>query len=163
MTHANMKAARILIMALLALLVAGCRSSPPAWPAEASVHWETYSRDDVGFSIEYPDSFRPEQIGDDTVFYANGFPIFRILLVDEQSARQRGLWVVSRPVDTATLAGQPAQRYVYEHGDFFTYTPTIAHVLPWHGKELGIEFRIDGDSLNATAQHMLDSFRLIGE
>jgi hypothetical protein len=141
-------------------MLAGCKSSPPAWPAESDVRWATYARHDVGFSVEHPDIFRPEQNGDDTVFYYNGFPIFRVLLVDEQAAGRRGLWLVSRPVESVTVAGQPAQRYVYDHGDFATYTPTIAYVLPHHNKQLGIEFRIDGATLNATAQHMLDSFRL---
>ena len=149
---------RWVIAAILAFALAGCKSAPPRWPAAGDVHWSTYTRADVGFSVSVPDIFRPEQIGDDTVFYANGFPIFRVLWVDEAAARQRGLWVASQPVGTVTVAGQPARHYVYDHGDFVTYTPTIAYVLPWHGKQLGIEFRIDGDSLNATAQHMLDSF-----
>ena len=145
---------------LLATMLAGCESPPPAWPAAESVTWATYARADVGFSVDYPKTFRPEQLGDDTVFYYNGFPIFRVLLVDEQAARERGLWVISRPVATLTLAGQTAQRYVYDHGDFVTYTPTIAYVVPHAGKQLGVEFRIDGVALNATAQHMLDSFQL---
>ncbi len=155
--------AHLLAAVILTLFLAGCKSAPPAWPALTGVHWATYTRDDVGFSIDYPDSFRPEQIGDDTVFYASGFPIFRVLLVDDKAAKQRGLWVISQPIDMVTVAGQPAQRYAYDHGDFITYTPTIAYVMPWHGKQLGVEFRIDGDSLNETARHMLDSFRLTGE
>lgn len=156
-----MKQARLSIMwVVLVSMLVGCKSSPPAWPAAADVRWATYARDDVGFSVEYPDTFRSEQIGDDTVFYANGFPIFRVLLVNVEAARQRGLWAVSKPVEAVTIAGQAAQRYAYNHGDFVTYTPTIAYVLPWHDKELGIEFRMGGDVLNDTAQHMLDSFRL---
>ncbi len=154
---------RLLGITIVALILAGCKSTPPAWPRAADVRWSTYTRTDVGFSVAVPETFRSEQNGDDTVFYASGFPIFRVLWVDEEAARRRGLWVVSQPVETVTVAGQPAQRYVYDHGDFVTYTPTIAYVLPWHGKQLGIEFRIDGDALNDTAQHMLDSFRLTGE
>lgn len=155
--------ARLLGSAILALFLAGCKSTPPVWPAASDVRWSTYTRADVGLSVAVPDTFRPEQIGDDTVFYANSFPIFRVLWVDEAAARQRGLWVVNQPVETATVAGQLAQHYVYDHGDFVTYTPTIAYVLSWHGKQLGIEFRIDGDALNDAAQHVLDSFRLTGE
>lgn len=154
---------RLLAAVFVALFLAGCKSAPPAWPAESAVHWATYTRDDVGFRIDYPDSFRPEQNGDDTVFSANGFPIFRVVLVDAEAAKQRGLWVGSRPVETVTVGGQPAQRYVYDHGDFITYTPTVAYVLPRHGKQLGIEFRIDGDTLNETARHMLESFQVMSE
>ena len=148
---------------VLAAPLASCKSSPPAWPAAQDVHWSTYTREDVGFSLEHPDTFRPEQNGDDTVFYNNGFPSFRVLLVDAPAAKRRGLWVVSQPLETVTVAGQPAQRYVYDHGDFVTYTPTVAYVLPQYDKQLGIEFRTDGTTLNATAQHMLDSFRLTGK
>lgn len=154
------KTAGCLIIVAAALALVGCLSAPPAWPGLENVKWATYGRADVGFSVDYPESFRPQQIGDDTVFYYQDFPIFRVLLVDEPAARERGLWVVSGPLDTVTVAGRAARRYVYDHSDFMTYTPTIAYVLPHAGKQLGIEFRIDGATLNATAQHMLESFRL---
>jgi hypothetical protein len=139
------------------------RNSPPGWPSADSGEWLTYKREDVGLTIDVPAGFTAEQLGNDTVFRYQGFPILRVLLVDDEAARRRGLWVVGVPTDEVEVDGRKAQFYSYNHKDFFSYTHTLAYVLPYAGKQLGIEFRTDGEALNAMQQQILDSVRLSGE
>lgn len=150
------------LLIVLAVVLASCQSSPPQWPRADAVQWEPYTRADIGWSVETPTTFQPDQVGDDTVFRYHGFPIFRVLFVDDAAARQRGLWAQSRPIGAVTIDGRPAAAYSYDHEDFFTYTHTLAYVLPYQGKQLGIEFRTEGENLDATQQRILSSFRMTG-
>lgn len=148
----------LMLTLLLAFAVAGCRDAAPAFPA-GPVPWQSYARSDIGFTIDVPAGFQAEQIGGDTVFRYEGFPVLRVLLVDAEAARTRGLWATSQPVGEAQVGGQTAAVYAYDHQDLFTYTHTLAYVLPRGDKQLGIEFRTESDRLDATEQHILNSFQ----
>lgn len=150
----------LLLTLLLAFAVTDCRDVAPTFPA-GPTPWQSYTRPDIGFTIDVPAGFEAEQVGDDTVFRYQGFPVLRVLLVDAEAARTRGLWVTSKPVGQAQVAGQTAEVYAYDHQDLFTYTHTLAYVLPHGDKQLGIEFRTASDTLDATEQRILNSFQFI--
>ena len=143
----------------LAFALANCRDVAPAFPT-GPVPWQSYARPDIGFTIDAPAEFQVEQNSSDTVFRYQGFPVLRVLLVDAEAARARGLWATSQPIGQAQVAGQTADVYAYDHQDLFTYTHTLAYVLPHGEQQLGIEFRTEGDTLDATEGRILASFRL---
>ncbi len=148
----------LMLTLLLAFAVADCRDVAPVFPS-GPVPWQSYARPDIGFTLDVPAGFEAEQVGDDTVFRYQGFPVLRVLLVDAEAARTRGLWATSEPVGQAQVGGQTADVYAYDHQDLFTYTHTLAYVLPRGDKQLGIEFRTADDTLDRTEQRILDSFR----
>lgn len=57
------------------------------------------------------------------------------------------------------LDGRPGKKYVYDHRDGPFRARTIAYVIPYRDKYLGLEFQTDRE-LYAVQLHILASFTL---
>ncbi len=150
------------ISLLTAVLISGCRVPSPKVLKGGAFDWATYSNPKLGYSLEYPNVYAKseERNGKDVIFRHNGMTAMRILFITESEGKDRGLWVKSKPVEEMEMGGRKGFRYVYNHQDFFSYVHTIACVLEYRGKLLGIEFRTDENMLDEVQQRILDSLRL---
>jgi len=166
--RARRRAARPILgsLAVAALTVstllpaAACCRAPS--PDPDAVAWHTWTNDDLGYAIDYPQSLRPRRQGDDEVAFRQGlFAVrARVVWVSEEEGRRRGLWPGHPAVGEGELAGRPATRFDYEHGDGPFVSRTLSWVIPYRGKLLALELRCTGEP-DAAQRRMLESFRLL--
>ncbi len=131
--------------------------------------WIAFTNDAIGYQLSYPDNLRREGDGAE-VFFRGTSPIPFLTFLGpvpvvvrwetESEGLRRGTWFGSEPVADITLGGVAGKEYIYSHGDFFASARTVAYVIPYRGKYLGLEFRTDGE-LDEDQQRILASFRLI--
>lgn len=145
---------------ILLLLLAGCRSHPTPFPEPGSFQWATYTHTNPGYTVQYPDVFTPFALGNTVAFQYRDTYVMRIVFVEEDEARNRGLWASHAPVGPVHFGGRTGQRYTYDHHDGPFYLHTVAWVVPVAGRFLGLEFRTDADTLNAVQQHIVDTFQV---
>ena len=67
------------------------------------------------------------------------------------------MWFGHAPANEIELGGKKGFKYTYDHYDGPFYSRTIAYVIAYRGKYLGLEFRTDRD-LDAIYQDILASF-----
>ena len=149
--------------ALMLVCVAGAAcvefaGSLPRTPADGTFQWVTYENKALGYSIVHPDVLTLQQRGSEAWFAFEGPTFLRILDVDAEAARRRGLWGEQQPVGRATVGGRPATKYMYRHYDFNEYRPMMTYVVEHRGRLLGIEFPMHGYELDPVRQRILDSF-----
>lgn len=148
-------------LVLVALLAGACDRTPVGTRTldPEALRWVTYTDRVLGYSIDYPEDFdMVVRATGEVTFRYGGVPV-RVVPVTEEEGRRRGLWVGQPSPEPATLGGQPAERFVYAHRDGPFFSRTIAYVVPFRGKQLGLELRAQGD-LDRVQQRMLASFRL---
>lgn len=150
----------VTLAATLALALVACSSGPPELEA-GTFGWESYANGAVGFTMEIPDVYEPEEEGSGNAVlfrWKRGVPVKAYWTTAEEAAH-RGLWFGESPVGTATLDGVEGRRYEYRHCDGPFCSRMVSFVIPWRGRVLGLEFRSDGP-LNATNRRILESFEL---
>lgn len=165
-SHGSLRSALPGLALLAAGLAGACDRTPVATQRldPDRLRWRTYTDLTLGYSIDYPEDFEMLIRGTGEAHfrfssvYSTGVPA-RVVHVSEEEARRRGLWSSKFITGPATLGGRPGERYVYTHADGPFYSRTVAYVVPYRGKMLGLEFRGQGD-LDRVQQRMLDSFRL---
>ncbi|MEZ4861973.1 MAG: hypothetical protein R3C14_11715 [Caldilineaceae bacterium] len=145
---------------VIVITCAGCATIPRDLPPIASIHWVTYQSPTLGYRINYPDTLALKQQGDEVNFSYQGSSIFRMIFVTTAESKRRGLWATAQPMTAATIGGVAGQQYIYDHYDGPFYTHTIAYVIPFQDRWLGLEFRTTASTLSAVQQQMLDSFQL---
>lgn len=152
-----------LIALLAGLLTAGCGGSPPPNPAASAVVWKTYSNSVVGYSLEYPDVYTPQEHhqGRDVLFRYDDYPVISISHVDEEEGRGRGLWVKYGAVRSIQLSGRQGKQYRYDHYDGPLYMSTMSYVVPHQEKFLGLEFRTNLEQVDEVQRRILRSFQFL--
>jgi hypothetical protein len=145
---------------MLMLLLGGCLSSPPPFPAPGTFQWATYTHATLPYTLSYPDVFTVHTFGNTTAFRYGDTFVMRVVFVDATEARKRGLWASHTPQGPIRLGGIEGQRYTYDHHDGPFYIRTIAYVVPYRDRYLGLEFRTDHTTLTPTQQQIVASFHL---
>ena len=150
-------AVTVLMLALLAAL--GCRVDPIELPTPQG--WHPYENAALGVAFDVPDFLEQKNYGDaaGTVFRYNGANAVLLRFADEKEGKRRGLWHGHPDVGAITLGGRAGRRYQYVHNDGPIWDSTDAYVVPYRGKELGLEFRTRNDA--AVRERMLASFRFL--
>jgi hypothetical protein len=152
---------RLAIAAGAVLLLVACQQPglPPMSLDEAQ--WKTYTDEELGIRFQYPDALQTVDEGSAGMFlrYRGGVNV-RVVWTDEETARKHGLWVKHEPVAQASLAGIPAQKYIYDHWDGPSYILTESYVIPYRGKLLGVEFR-PGGLPEQGRRKLIDSFEIL--
>jgi len=150
---------RFVVVCLLSLSAGmGCRMGPIELPVASS--WHEYRSATLGVALEIPDYFEVREVGDNVLFRLHGANAVLLRFVDAELGRERGLWVGQRPSGQIELGGRGGELYRYPHGDGPVYSLTDAYVVPYRGKELGLEFRTAHDE--QVRARMLKSFRFLG-
>ena len=149
--------------ALSALLMTGCSGTPPANPAVDAVVWRTYSNPMVGYSLEYPEIYTPQERyqGRDVLFRYDNYPVVSISHVNEEEGTSRGLWVKHGAVGSIQLSGREGNQYQYDHYDGPFYMRTVSYVVPHRERFLGLEFRTDLEQPDEVQTRILQSFRFL--
>ena len=152
----------LLVGAGVALIAAACRQGAPPPPAEGSFEWTTYSNEAIGYAMSIPDVYRADEEGDGTavLFRWEGRVPVKVYLTDERNGRHRGLWPGKDSDGAIELGGRPGRLYAYDHWDGPFGSAMRSYVVPYRGKELGLEFRSDGE-LNEVNQRILESFTFV--
>jgi hypothetical protein len=150
-------AAGVLTLALVAAL--GCRVDPIELPAPQG--WHHYENATLGVAFDVPDFLETKSYGDEAgiAFRYNGANAVLLRFVDAQEGKRRGLWHGHPDAGPITLGGRAGKRYQYVHDDGPIWDSTDAYVVPYRGKELGLEFRTRNDA--AVRERMLSSFRFL--
>ncbi len=148
------------VTAAIALATAGslgCRVEPIDLPPPSA--WHTYENPRLGVAFDIPDFFAVDDSAGGAVFRIHGANAVLLRFVDETEARHRGLWVGTAPAGAIELGGVAGERYVYQHGDGPVWSLTEAYVVPYRGKQLGLEFRTSKDA--GVRERMLTSFHFL--
>ncbi|MGD8494565.1 MAG: hypothetical protein PVF05_00140 [Gemmatimonadales bacterium] len=143
------------------LLAAACTSCAAPGPEAGTFGWESYTNHAAGFTMEVPDVYAPDEEGSGNAVlfrWKRGVPVKAYWTTAEEAAH-RGLWFGESSVGPAKLGGVEGRRYEYRHCDGPFCSRMVSFVIPWRGRELGLEFRSDGP-LNATNRRILESFEL---
>lgn len=151
--------ARAFVAGVLPALLAGCQAKAPTPPDAAAVEWRDYVDRELQVAFAYPADFDVKRQGDDVVLRSGGKPAIRLIWVDAERGRKRGLWF-GNPYTPATVAGVKGERYEYEHYDGPVRSRTISYVIPYRGRWLGLEFRTDAARLPAAYERVLESLRV---
>ncbi len=125
--------------------------------------WVSYTHPAVPYSLSYPNLFAvDEEKGGSVLFrYGCGVPAL-VRFHDEKEGRRRGAWFGHEPVEDIQLHGHAGKKYIYEHDDGPFSTRTVAYVVAYRDKYLGLEFRAPGE-LNEVQQRIFDSFTIPAE
>ena len=150
-----------LVLVITATYFIGCRAPSPETLEAGTFEWAAYTDEQLGYSLEYPKIYAiiKQHDGKDVVFKQDGTTAFRVLFVTQEEGDSRGLWVESKPVENIEMSGRPGRRYVYDHFDGPVYSHTIAFVIDYRDRLLGIEFRTDENMLDEVQKRILDSFK----
>lgn len=150
-------AAAALALALTAAL--GCRVDPIDLPAPQT--WHSYENAALGVAFDVPDFLEMKDHGSEAgiVFRYNGANAVLLRFVDEKEGKRRGLWFGHPDAGPISLGGRAGKLYKYVHGDGPIWDSTEAYVVPYRGRELGLEFRTRNDA--AVRERMLQSFRFL--
>lgn len=138
----------------------------PASLDPKTVRYRIFTEEALKYSVEYPDIYSAENHVSQTVsFRDNGNPAFRAIFTDEESGRNRLLWVGQTPAGTGYMGGRTATVYRYRHYQKNSsppdYVPTITYVAPHMDKFLALEFRSLSHVLDPVQQHVLESFKFL--
>lgn len=153
---------------LFAMLLAGifvtscCQENVPALESlnTDTLTWAAYTHPAVPYSLRYPEVFTVEEEKAGSVFfrYGCGVPVV-VRFHDEKEGRRRGAWFGHDPVQDIQLHGHAGKKYIYDHNDGPFSARTVAYVVPFRDKFLGLEFRTPGE-LNAVQERILESFTM---
>jgi len=151
------------MLSCLALFLFGCckEDVPPLSEQQPDrLQWVSYTHPAISYTLRYPDIFMAEEEKAGSVFfrYGCGVPVV-VRFLDEKEGRRRGAWYGHEPLEDIQLSGRAGKKYIYEHNDGPFSIRTVAYVVPYRGKYLGLEFRTPGE-LNEVQQHVLASFEL---
>lgn len=151
-------------LCLVGIGIVAMSCSKPSVPVQnlkaEEVTWTSYTDPFLSYSLRYPVVFKCEVYSEGSAFfrYDGEVPVV-IRYADKKEGKKRGLWFGEEPVGTIALAGRTGDKYIYKHWDGPFAARTIAYVIPYQEKFLGIEFRTPNE-LNEIQQQMLDSFKL---
>ncbi len=133
---------RRIVAAAISLCVISCQHDPQEPVAPDGVRWKRYHDDVLGVSLDYPNAYEfKERHGNDVVFTREGRTTLRISFVTEQEGKSRGLWVGQMPSGNIQINDRTGHRYDYTHWDGPFGDPTVAFVVPYRDRFLGLEFR----------------------
>jgi len=154
------------ILFMLSLLLLGCckEDVPPLSEQQPEqLTWVSYTHPALPYSLRYPNLFNAEEEKEGSVFfrYGCGVPVV-MRFHDEKEGRRRGAWFGHEPAGDIQLSNRAGKKYIYEHQEGPFSTRTVAYVVEYRGKFLGLEFRTP-DELNAVQARLLESFTLPAE
>jgi hypothetical protein len=138
----------------------GCQ---PDTPLDINqVQWSTYTNSLLKYSLQYPNGYTVQQEANGaSVMFKTG--MFRtpmlVRYTSEAEGKQRGLWFGNQPTAPIELGGKKGYKYVYKHYDGPLGARMIAYVVEYQGQFLGLEFRSDGNDLDAVQKQIVQSFR----
>ena len=140
----------------------GCRMTSTFWEDENSRNLQlaTYRNAILPYSLDYPSGLMPDDENNGTVFFRSdrGVPLV-VRYHDEAEGKRRGAWFEYEPVGETELAGRKGQKYIYDHWEGPFHTRTIAYVIAYRGKFLGLEFRTPGE-LTEIQKQIVESFMI---
>ena len=146
---------------LLALIgVSSCQARQPLDLNQ--VQWLTYTNSVLKYSLSYPNAYTVEPEVDDTnvMFKTSMYNVPLVVrYTTEAEGRQRGLWFGNPPTAPIELSGKKGYKYVYSHYDGPFGERTIAYVIEYKDRFLGLEFRADGEDLDGIQKQILESFK----
>ena len=150
----------------IALFISGCcKEEVPALSAQQPdrLTWVSYTHPTLPYSLRYPNLFNAEEEKAGSVFfrYGCGVPVV-VRFHDEKEGRRRGAWFGHESVGDIQLNNRAGKKYIYEHQEGPFSTRTVAYVVAYRGKFLGLEFRTPGE-LNDVQKRIFDSFTLPAE
>jgi len=153
---------------LLAVFLAGCGKKAPASIDPKKTEWLDYSDVRTGYALKYPATYNiePKGSGEIAVIGADKRVAYRVCYVDYETAKKRGLWVLTEPVATEYISGgRISHKYVYDYGNKLNYARTVAYVIEREGKMLALEFRLDSRNgegiLDPGQEEVLKSFIIL--
>jgi len=153
----NTRLALSLLLGIAAAVWTGCDTTP-SWPTETQ--WRRYQHPRLGYTLDVRAACSANEYGDDVIFRYSGDPILCVNVVDAEEGRHRGLWPGKTPSGDVDLSGVVGKKYVYQHCDGPSCMNVVSYVIPFQGRELGVEFRMAGEELGAVQRHVADSFTL---
>jgi len=132
----------IRIMIILGPCLLSCRHEPLEAIPQEDVHWKDYRNPAMGLALSYPDPYEIQRESGEFVFFLHGDrTAARLNFVTEREGRSRGLWFGNASTGDIQMAGRVGQRYDYTHWDGPFGDLTIAFVVPYRDRYLGLEFR----------------------
>ena len=144
--------------ALILPILLSCESEPPEHPPLASIDWKEFTHPTLGYSIKYPSFYKVREHDADVMFRFDNYPVLVINYVDEQEARDRGLWAKHKSVDSMMVDNRFWRKYVYTHYDIISGMRTVSYVTNFKEKMLGIEFRTSGE-MGPVQEEILNSIK----
>lgn len=154
----------LLVISGLSLHFISCQSPPPEPLTFTQVQWENYTSPALGYSLSIPRAYTLNEYADGyfTIFRHKGSPAVRVNFTNAAEGKKRGLWFDHEAAGEIELGGRKGVKYIYDHYDGPFSSRTIAYVIAYRGKYLGLEFRTDRD-LDEVYEHILSSFEFIGD
>lgn len=154
-----------LVLSANILLMGCCHENVPPLETQKpdALAWVSYTHPAIPYSLRYPDLFSVEEEKVGSVFfrYGCGVPVV-VRFHDETEGRRRGAWFGHKPVEDIQLHGHAGKKYIYEHNDGPFSVRTVAYVVPFRDRYLGLEFRTPGE-LNEVQKRIFDSFAIPSE
>ena len=159
--YRNRRNSLALLVSLLLPLLIGCTEEKSLHSLNVdSLSWTEYTNREVRYSLRYPTVFTVDDDAADNVFLRySGAPPVVVRFIDEEEGRRRGTWFGHNPVEDIQLASRSGKKYVCDHWDGPFRARTIAYVIPYRDKYLGLEFRTDRE-LYPVQERILSSFTL---
>lgn len=154
-----------ILLGLGAVLTSCCRENVPplAMQQPDQLAWVSYTHSTLPYSLRYPDLFTVDEEKGGSVFFRYGCGVPTVVRFhDEKEGRRRGAWFGHEPVEDIQLNGHAGKKYIYDHNDGPFSVRTVAYVVPFRGKFLGLEFRTPGE-LNAVQKRILEAFVISAE
>ncbi len=154
---------RVIFVLSALVAVSSCCSEKGA-PVDAlrpdQLQWVSFTHATIPYSLRYPELFKAdEEKGGSAFFRYNCEVPMLVRFHDEREGRSRGAWFGHEPVEDIQLSGRAGKKYIYEHQDGPFGARTVAYVVAYRDKYLGLEFRTPG-ALNEVQQRILDSFTI---
>lgn len=155
---------KTIFLILTVLIITGCRNEGHPNLSINEVKWKKYTNEKIGYSVSIPDSYLIDEWKDGSgfMFRLNGNqPMMLIRFGTEEEDKHRGIWYNHEPIKQIELAGISGEYYNYYHFDGPSGIHTRSYVIPYHNKNLGIEFRTI--EIGPVEEKILSSFTLIDQ
>jgi len=155
---------KINLLIITILLIAGCRNEGHPNLSINEVEWKEYSNEKIGYSVSIPEVYTVQEWEDGrgVMFRLQGNqPMMLIRFSTAEEDEHSGIWYNHDPIKEIELAGLPGHFYDYYHFDGPSGIHTRSYVIPYHNKNLGIEFRTI--EIGPVEEKILSSFTLINQ
>ncbi len=149
------------LILIVAITHIACNSEPPENPPLNSINWIEYTHPQLGYFIRYPDNYSIHENDSDVLFRLDGYPVVVINYVTRQEARDRGLWIKHKPVESLSVDNIHWQKFVYNHYDGPFGMRTVTYATTFREKWLGLEFRTSGE-LDEVHMEIMNSLKFPG-
>ena len=155
---------KTILFIIIILFVASCRKEGHPNLSISEVEWKEYSNEKIGYSVSIPEVYTVQEWEDGrgVMFRLQGNqPMMLIRFSTAEEDEHSGIWYNHDPIKEIELAGLPGHFYDYYHFDGPSGIHTRSYVIPYHNKNLGIEFRTI--EIGPVEEKILSSFTLINQ